>query len=169
MADEKYNGRRTEVYLPSKKLLEKWKALADKSQMTLSAWIFETVERTLDDESAEPLQDIAKERSSLQEENRKLRRDLENATKLIEAYKTEAFTLRNEIFLKRDMKGSGWFDDRLCRVLRERGVWRAQDLLKELDIDAKDVDAIQIVTKQLQTLQDIGVVRESATGWRWVG
>jgi len=168
MPDKKYNGRRAEIYFPAKSFLEKWEAKADAASMTLSSWIFATVEQTLDD-SAPPLDDVVQERTNLQEENRKLRKENENLSKLMEAYKTEAFTMRNEIFLQKDLAGSGEFDSQLVRVIRSGGVWRAPALLKELDIDAKDVDAIQIVTKQLQTLQDIGVVKESATGWKWVG
>lgn len=168
MPTEEYRGRRTEIYFPSEDFLKKWKGWAKAAKTPLSSWIFETVERVMDD-SGEPIQDIAKERSSLQDENRKLRRDLENATTLMEAYKTEAFNLRNEIFLQKDLRGRGQFDDRLVAVLRRGGVWRSRDLLKELDVDAKDVDAIQIVVKQLQTLQDIGIVQEGSNGWRWVG
>ena len=168
MPDKKYRERRTEVYFPSEKFLEKWKGLAKSKKMPLSSWIFSTVERALDD-SAVPTQDITKEKIILQEENRTLRRDLESVTKLMEAYKTEAFTLRNEIFLQKDLRGSGEFDEHLVRALRSGGVWRAPDLLKEMDVDMKDIDAIRIVTKQLHTLQDLGIVRESAMGWKWVG
>ena len=168
MPDKRYNGRRTEIYFPSENFLKKWKARSDAADMTLSAWIFETVEQTLDD-SAPPAEDLVQEKTTLLEENRRLRKDNVNLSKLMEAYKTEAFTLRNEIFLQKDLKGSGKFDEHLVEVLRSGGVWRAQDLLKELDVDTKDIDAIQIVTRQLQALQDIGVVKESATGWKWVG
>jgi hypothetical protein len=168
MPDEKYKGRRTEVYFPSQKFLEKWKGQSKSAKMTLSSWIFQTVETSLDT-STTSIQEITRAKSSLQDENRQLRRDLENTMKLMEVYKTEVFTLRNEVFLKTDLNGRGKFDDRLLRTLRSGGVWRARDILRELDVDAKDIDAIQIVTKQLQTLQDIGIVQESAVGWKWVG
>jgi len=167
MPDPKYKDRRTEVYFPSEKFLEKWKGLSDAADMTLSSWIFETVERTLDD-TAQPPEEMAQEKTTLQEENRRLRKDNENLSKLMEAYKTEAFTLRNEFFLQKDPRGRTKFDDNLIRTLQSGGVWKAQTLLKELDVDAKDVDTIQIVTKQLQILQDIGAVKESATGWKWI-
>jgi hypothetical protein len=44
MTEERYRGRYAEIFLPSERFLEKWKAQAQAAKMSLSAWIFAKVE-----------------------------------------------------------------------------------------------------------------------------
>jgi len=168
MPNEDYKGRHMDVYFPSEKFLERWKARAKAAKLPLSSWVFETVEHAIDDSASTSVREVAKENTSMRDEARKLRQENEHLQKLMESYKTEAFNLRNRIFLQREMSGSGEFDSQLCSILRTGGVWTTQDLLRELGVDARDVDALQVVGRQLQVLQDIGVVQSSVKGWRWL-
>lgn len=162
-----YKGRYAEIYFPSPKFLERWQSCAKASRSTLSAWIFETVEASLDG-ATEPAQEINAQKASLQEENRALRRDLEKSDARLKELETEIFKLRNEVF-QQQLKGAGVFDPKVASILRVGGVWSNRELLKELAVDPHDIEAIEIVTRQLQALQDLGIVTESAKGWRWVG
>ena len=118
-------------------------------------------------EESEPAQEIVTQRTSLQAENRKLKRDLEKEEARLRELETENFKLKHVSLL--DETGRKDFSPKLIEVLRSGGTWPGRDLLNELEVNPDDFIVIQMITKQLQVLQDWGVVKESARGWRWIG
>lgn len=167
MPPKRYKGRYTEVYFPSEKFLENWKARAKESRMPLSSWIFATVEAALDG-ALEPTQEIASQKMSLQEENRRLRREVDKGEAKLRELETQIFKLQHASFLS-DTESQKIYPEKLIKTLRTGGTWSGRELLAELDINPDDAIAIQIVTTQLQSLQDFGLVSENARGWKWVG
>jgi len=165
---EKYRSRRWEIYFPSEEFLEKWKERAKAAQMPLSKWIFETVEAHMDEDTI-TAQELARDQETLRDQNRNLRRDLDNAKAELERQKTEAFKLTNEVLLQPVPQGVVQLNERIVNILKSGGTWSSQDLLKELDVYPSDIKAIQIVTHQLQMLQDFDLVSESSRGWKWTG
>ena len=165
---EKYRSRRWEIYFPSEEFLEKWKERAKAAQMPLSKWIFETVEAHMDEDTI-TAQELARDQETLRDQNRNLRRDLDNAKAELERQKTEAFKLKNEVLLQPVPQGVVQLNERIVNILKSGGTWSSQDLLKELDVYPSDIKAIQIVTHQLQMLQDFDLVSESSRGWKWTG
>ncbi len=167
MPPKRYQGRYVEVYLPSKKFLDKWKAQANAAKMPLSSWVFATVESSVDGVE-EPAQEIASQKASLQDENRKLRRDLEKSDAKLRELETQIFNLQHASFLS-DTEGQKIYSDRLIKILRSGGTWPGHEILTELGINPDDVKAIQIITNQLHSLQDFGLVSENVRGWKWIG
>jgi predicted nuclease with TOPRIM domain len=165
---EKYRGRRWEIYFPSEEFLEKWKEKAKTVGMPLSKWIFETVEAHMDEDTM-TAQELAKDQEALRDQNRNLRRELDNVKAELERQKTEAFKLKNEALLQPVPQGVVQLNERIVNILKSGGSWSSQELLKELDVNASDIEAIQIVTHQLQMLQDFDLVSEGARGWKWIG
>ena len=88
---------------------------------------------------------------------------------MAEDLKTENFKLRNKLFAMEKPEGIGQFDKELLDLLRQKRTWPNRALLDELGVDSSNIEAIQIITRQLQTLQDLSLVKESAQGWRWIG
>ena len=136
--------------------------------MPLSKWIFETVEAHMDEDTI-TAQELARDQETLRDQNRNLRRDLDNAKAELERQKTEAFKLTNEVLLQPVPQGVVQLNERIVNILKSGGTWSSQDLLKELDVYPSDIKAIQIVTHQLQMLQDFDLVSESSRGWKWTG
>jgi hypothetical protein len=167
MPPKQYRGRYTEVYFPSEKFLEKWKAQAVAARMPLSSWIVATVEAAVDGTS-EPAQEIADQKTSLQEENRRLRREMEKSEAKLRELETQIFKLQHASFLS-DTEGQKIYSEKLIKILRSGGTWPGRELLAELSVNPNDAVAIQIVTAQLQALQDFGLVSENARGWKWIG
>ena len=168
MAPKRYNGRRAEIYFPSEKLMQEWKDDAKKARLPLSSWIFATVEANraaLGDQAIDTDRDL----QTIREENRRLRLELESLTREHEHQKAELFKLKNEIFANDRLAGCGEFDRRLVNALRSGGSLPPREILAELQVDQRDADAIQIVTRQLHVLQDLGPVQEGLKGWRWIG
>lgn len=168
MPIKKYNNRRWEIYFPSEKFLEKWKERARAAKMPLSKWIFETVESRLAEDVIDA-GEIAKDQESLRDQIRALRKELESSRAELERQKTEMFKLKHESLLQPVPNGFIQLSERLVDALKGGGTWSSRELLKELEVSSNDIEAIQITTRQLQTLQDFGLVREAAKGWRWIG
>ena len=165
---EKYRDRRWEIYFPSEKFLKKWKDRAKASGMPLSKWIFEIVEAHMEEDTITS-QELARDQETLRDQNRNLRRELENVRADLERQKTEVFKLKNEVLLQPVPQGVVQLNERIVNILKSGGSWSSQALLKELDVNANDIEAIQIVTHQLQMLQDFDLVSEGARGWKWIG
>jgi septation ring formation regulator EzrA len=165
---KKYNKRRWEIYFPSEEFLERWKEQARTAKMPLSKWIFETVESRLA-EGTINVGEFAKDQEALRDRNRSLRKELENARAELERHKTEMFKLKHEALLQPVPSGFIQLSEKIVDALKGGGTWSSRELLKELDVSPNDTEAIQITTRQLQTLQDFGLIQEGARGWRWVG
>ena len=164
MADPKYNGHRVEVILPSKEYAEKWKARAKASGLSMSSFIFEIIEKSEDYSPAQT--SSAKDLEVIRKENRELRKDLVNAKRDAERANTELFKLKNAIYLQD--RGLFPIEKRLLDALKSGGTWPERELLKELEIDPRDVDVIKLLNIQLQHFQDYGLIMETPYGWRWM-
>ena len=154
------------IYLPTEKDLDNWKELAKAARISLNKYIFEMVERGR--QEAQPRTDLIKEISDLREENQKQREELKLKSLVLEKYETELFKYRHESFLQTDFQGTQQFSEDLVNLLKEGRTYSGQEILKSLDIDPKDSEAVRIVHKQLQILQDFKLIAEGVNGWRWI-
>jgi hypothetical protein len=165
MPGREYNGRTAQIVFPNSKFLNEWKEQARIAGISLSSWIFEKVEASQDGlPEAHALNAQAVER--LREEDRALRREKESISKELARAQTELFKLRNSPFLSPD--GKYTLERGLIEALKRGGVWTDRELLKELNIDDKDIEAIKLIILQLQHIQDYGLIEETPRGWRWV-
>jgi len=156
------------MYFPSEADRERWRKIAKKTNMSLTSWIYNMVEVQLTEDSEEARADADRVISS-HAENRQLRRELQKSDARIADLETEVFKLRNQLFAQPNPTGLGHIDEKLLAVLRSGGTWPNQEILQELGVDAQDIGAIEIVTRQLQILQDLKLVKDSTRGWRWIG
>lgn len=154
------------MYFPSNADRERWRKIAKKSKMPLTAWIYAMVEARMAEEAAT---EEAAQKASLQSENRRLRHELQKAEAMISDQQTEIFKLRNQLFALPHYPTAGEFDAALIDLLRSGGTWPNRDILQELGVEPNDADAIDILTHQLRMLQDLRLVKESPRGWRWIG
>ncbi|MCX8207519.1 MAG: hypothetical protein N3G75_06770 [Methanothrix sp.] len=162
---EERRARQFILYFPSSRDRERWRRLARKARMPLSRWIYHTVEEHLAEDTRERTQ-----KSDLFAENRRLQRELEKSNARIRELETEVFKLRNRVFVTPDgPRGIGSFDPALLDLLRSGETWTSRALLDALGVDQSDADAIEIVTRQLYLLLDLGLVQETSRGWRRIG
>ena len=154
------------IYLPTEKDLDNWKELAKAAGISLNKYIFEMVERGRVE--AEPRTDLIKEISDLREENQKQREEIKLKSLVLEKYETELFKFRHESFLQPEFQGTQQFSEALVNLLKKGRTYSGQEILKGLNIDPKDSEAVRIVQRQLQILQDFKLIEEGVNGWRWV-
>lgn len=134
--------------------------------MPLNRYIFEMVEKAREIPNAAPRPDLLQESSQAREELAKLRRELKDKAAVIEKMETELYQLRHQSFLQ--PSGQDHYSEDLINLLKGGRAWRGPDLLKELEIDPQNRVALDIITKQLQNLQDLKLVEDSPRGWKWI-
>ena len=158
------------VYLPSIEMVERWKDLAKKQGTSISKFVAEHVENSLMQEE-EP---EYRSRSSLIEENQKLKERLEDREKrirhlelLVEKLEEDLRRYRAQLFLDEDFAGVRSYERKLIEVLREPGVHGNEELLSRLGVKPTEHEAVQAIYKQLERLQSYGLVKATPRGWLW--
>lgn len=168
MPPKQYAERAFTLYFPSAEYRTEWAEKAFAAKMPLSSWIFSMVESKLS-ESNMPRPDIHRELEVNREELAALRRAVRDKDAVLEKYETELYNLRHRSFHSYPKApGEGKWDGELIRLLQTGRVWRDHALLGAMGIDPKNYDAMTILTRQLQALQDMGLVVEDPAGWRWL-
>lgn len=154
------------IYLPSEKDLENWKEQAKAAGISLNRYIYEMVERGR--QEFQPRTDLIKEISDLREENQELKEELKLKSLVLEKYETELFKFRHESFLKPEFQGIQHYSDELVSLLKKGRTHSGQEILRSLKIDPNDSEAVSLVHRQLQVLQDFKLIEEGISGWRWI-
>lgn len=86
----------------------------------------------------------------------------------IERLEEELRRYRAQPFLEEDFVGVRRYQKELVEILREGRVVSSNEILSRLRIDPSEQEAVKAVSKQLENLEDYGVVRSSPKGWKWV-
>jgi hypothetical protein len=84
-----------------------------------------------------------------------------------EKEETETFKVRHRAFLQQDIQGISSFSKPLITLIQQGKTWTEEDLLKRLHIDPKDGDAMRITARQLEELEQFGLVKREPNGWKW--
>jgi hypothetical protein len=164
MPSPRYSKRSKTIYTESEEQLEAWEQAAKEAKMGFNAWMRAVVEehRNKPEEVRE-----SPDQNKLQEDNRKLRHELEKEEARLRELEAELFKAKHESLLNED-PGEKIYSEKLVLALQSGGTWTGREILKELDINMDDSKAMQIVTAQLQALQDFGLVSENQRGWKWI-
>jgi len=157
------------VYPPAE-VAQRWKDQAERSGASISRFVIEHVENSLNSETDPDYQP----RTSLIEENRKLAEALNEKDKrihqlelLVEKLEEDLRIYRSRIFPDSDEKVRD-YDKRLIQILREAGPHTSDALLHRLGVSLSDMGAVKMVSAQLDILQAFGLVRQTSRGWAWV-
>jgi len=167
----KLKERAVYVYLPSVDMAKKWKTLANKAGTSISKFVIEHVEDSLREEGEEGFPRRAelikrlrrqnKELASLREENKMLKRAYERLDLELKRYRAQPF-------IEEEFQGVRTYDKELVALLRREGTVEGRRILEELGINPKDSDLVSSVNKQLQNLEDYGLIVARPRGWKWI-
>jgi hypothetical protein len=157
------------VYLPSQETAGRWKKLAEKQGTSISKFVAEHVENSLRQDEFD-----YRSRSSLIEENQKLRESLKEKEKrirhlelLVEKLEEDLSRYRAQLFIDEEFTGVRSYDKKLIEILREPGVHGNDEILSRLGIKPTEHEAIKAVSKQLEHLQSYGLLKATPRGWLW--
>ena len=156
------------IYPPSKQVLENWRTASKEFGTSLNNYIIEMVERGRRSDEGAPRAELSKELSEIKAENRRLREELKLKSLLIERQETELYKLRFESFGNLEDTGTRGMDAELVLLVRKGHTLSGHEILRELDIDPRDSEAVKLVQNQLQTLQKYGLLKETERGWKWL-
>jgi hypothetical protein len=170
MVKKKELKKRAIYVYPPAKMSERWKAQANKSNTSISKFVIEHVENSLNMEQEEGYSS----RSVIIEENRQLRETLTEKERrishlelLVEKLGEDLRMYRARIFTDEDFRGVRNYDKKLIALLKEPGVRTSEEILDRLGIGAKESEAVKAVSKQLENLEAYGLVRSTGKGWMW--
>jgi len=111
-------------------------------------------------------------RTSLIEENKKLFEALKERNKtihhlelLVEKLEEDLQIYRRRVFTDTASEKIRDYNRRLVQILREPGTHTSEAILSRLGVDPSNVEAIKMVSAQLDTLQAFGLVRHTSRGW----
>jgi hypothetical protein len=160
------------VYLPSHEMVKNWKKRAKKQGASISKFVIEHVENSIQQEEDpifKPRGDLVQEIGELRSELKELKEDNRQKKIVIERLESELRKYRAESFLGERFEGLRKYDKELIAILKRRGFVDSDELLRELGINPLESDLVQAVAKQLESLENYGLVSATKRGWRWQG
>lgn len=97
----------------------------------------------------------------------RLRADLREKEAALLALRARLFAEQHKLFLADEEDGHGKLSSDLLAILQRTGHHRAADIMKELGIDPENGPAMRALAGQIRALQDLGMIEEGLTGWKW--
>jgi len=162
-------ARYIDVYLPSSDAKLQWEEDAKKAGVSLSKYVYETMEAFRAKKDETPRSDLVKELSEAKDQAQKLQNELRMKNLLLEKLQTDVYKARHEGFKEVGIpEGTRPYDKELIKVLRRGKILEGYSILNELGIDPRDSEAVKLVNNQLEALQRFGLVEETAGGWKWI-
>ncbi|VVB59929.1 Uncharacterised protein [uncultured archaeon] len=161
------------VYLPSNQMLEKWKSLSEKAVTPLSKFVVEHVENSLQQEEnkegyrsrSKLLDDIRR----IQEENKELNKRVKYFEILVSRLEEEVRRYRAKPFLEKDFSGVRKYEEALIKMFKIHSEVHKEEVLEHLGINPMEIDAIKGIQKQLENLENYGLIKDVGGKWRWKG
>jgi len=108
-----------------------------------------------------------RELDALKEDNKKLREDLRLRGMLIERLEAENKKYKEAAFLNPSFSGIREYDAEVVEAIKTHGPIRTPRLLERLNIDPTDLEGIEALSRQLESLEAHGLVERSSNGWMW--
>ena len=159
------------VYLPSLEMAQDWKDRSKKAGTSISKYVIERVEDSFRREDGEEgytsrLELIERLRKN-EEELKKIRDDNRLLRRLVENLDVELKRFRAQPFLDEGFQGVRSFDKELIQLLKEGELLSDDELLSRLNVSSIDTDMVKAVSNQLQALESYGLIEFTGRGWKW--
>jgi len=159
------------VYLPSHKMVKKWKELAKNSKVSISKFVIEHVENSLSQEIGEdgfiPRAELLEEIRKLREENKELKKRNKMLDTVIDRLEDELRTYRVKPFLEDEFRGIRKYEKDLINLFKERKEVRKDELLELLGINPMNGEIVKGINKQIENLERYGLIKDIGRGWKW--
>jgi predicted RNase H-like nuclease (RuvC/YqgF family) len=160
------------IYLPSIELADDWKERAEKSGTTISKWVIGNVMSSIEgsvDSTGISIEEIQEEMDGLKEENKKLSKKIEMLEIVNERLESVIQKYRIETFSIKEFRGKRRYIRDLIEILKKRKYTTNDEIIEHLNIDTRDVQLTQALSKQLEGLEAYFIIEQTPKGWRWIG
>lgn len=159
------------VYLPSHKMTLNWKSLAEKSGISISKFVIEHVENSLQQEENREgytsRAELLDQMRQVKEENRELHKKNLMLDNLVIRLEEELKGYRVKPFLEDDFTGIRKYETELIKLLQNRIEVRKEEILEHLGINPMDADIVKGIKMQLESLERYGLIKDIGSKWRW--
>jgi len=160
------------VYLPSFQIVDKWKKLAAKANVSISKFVLEHVENSLHQEEGEGDHisriDLIERNKMLEEENMELRKRGRMLDTVVERLEGELREYRVKPFVDEDFVGVRKYQSEIIELFKSRGSIRKDDLLRLLEVKPSETVVIKGINKQISGLESYGLIKDKGAKWAWV-
>ncbi len=160
------------VYLPSEKAVAAWHKEAERHGVSLSQFVFESVEAGIDPAKAKIRaksnpDELAERVSDLEVQLKRAHAD--GAVKDAALEKLQADLSRYRVQQLKPQKGSAnrQYDKKLIQIIQEKGQISNLDLLSALRVAPSDRELVDAYGEHLDRLAEWGIIAPTANGWRW--
>jgi hypothetical protein len=165
MVRPELRDRHCTIYFSSKEELRYWQDAARENSSSLCGYLLEMARRGKESSLTAPLES-ANDLARLREENAKLRASEADLRQLCRRAETDAFRLR---YAGANLEGYHELSGRLLSLLEASNhPMSSQDILRAMNIDTRDIEAMKALLGQLHTLREAGLIEEKPLGWLWV-
>ena len=159
------------VYLPSHEMTEKWKKLANKSDTSISKFVIEHVENSIQQEDGKESYitriELLKEVQQLKEENQQLRKQNKMMDTVVDRLDSELRGYRVQPFVEEDFTGIRKYETEIIALFKQKKEIRKEDLLDFLHINATDSKTVKGIQKQIENLEQYGLIKDRGVKWTW--
>ncbi len=159
------------VYLPTIEMKEKWQKLAKQSGLSISRFIIEHVENSLSQENEAEVYgsraDLIKRIKELEEERKELEEKYELLSRAYERLEEENKRYRVKPFLE-EYIGFREYERKLIRIFKKKKKVMKGDIFELLGINPmKETDIAKGITKQIENLENYGLIEDRGRWWIW--
>ncbi len=158
------------VYLPSLGQKARWEECARAQGVSVSKFVVAHVENSIsqvEDASYQSMGDLWREIKDLREQLAKVAKEKHILEVAIERLEEELRRYRAQPFLEDGFVGVRSYQKELVELLKEGRTVGSQEILSRLRIKPTEEDAVKAVSRQLENLENYGIVKSSSKGWRW--
>ena len=170
---ETIKDRLVYVYLPSDAMVKQWKEASGKADMTLSKFVIEHVNNSLQQEQNKegyaPRAKLLEELKKIQDENKELYKKIKMYESLVMRLDEENKGYRTKPFLEEEYSGYRDYEADLVNLFRTRLEVRKEELYKELGVNPQDAEKVKGIRKQIEILKRYGMLKDIGGKWRWKG
>ena len=87
---------------------------------------------------------------------------------LTDRYEKQLQDYRNKTFIENGkFEGIREYQQNLIELFKQKSSIAEDEIIDLLHIDSHDVETLKAISKQIELLQDFGVVEKIRGGWRW--
>lgn len=159
------------VYVPTEKMLAKWKADAERYGMSLSSFLVEVVDDAMrrNPSGCTPREKLEKDLSEATSQLDIVRKNRDSLGSLLK--ESEATVARYRESLE-DVAGQvpdEKFQQRVVSLFLKRGLWRVDDFAREMGIVVGNEKEMNKLQGEVDHLKRVGLVEGDFGEWRWLG
>lgn len=171
--------RAVTLYLPTEEMKDNWYKIAkEKKGMSVSNFIIEIVEDYLQknkefstkDDIFNQLKKFTSQNKRLQIENMELQKKVEMLNLLTNRYENQLMKYRNKTFIENGkFEGIREYHQSLIELFKRKISVNEDELVDLLHINPSDKDSLKAISKQIENLEDYGLIQSIRGGWKWIG